>query len=229
VRWILDTRLLLEEIFGQSSIIYQNFTTLKFHFEGTFLIDAWGYEAEKLRRDQEASHSSLGIADGILNAAIDQINRKGVEAVYEGKDSPKESSEIIKILSLVDNKLRKAIREKPSKEGEVQNVLESLFIGADLDKEFTREKENLVYSSKTYIPDFVFKRISTVVEAKLCDTSKREKEIIAEINDDILAYKTRYGNLVFAVYDLGFIRDSDAFTGSIQQSQQHVIVRVVKH
>ena len=107
--------------------------------------------------------------------------------------------------------------------------MESLFIGADLDKEYTREKENVGYSSKTYIPDFAFKRISVVVEAKLCDSAKREKEIIAEINDDIPAYKTKYGNLIFVVYDKGFIRDRDAFAGSIEQAHQHVIIRVIKH
>src|SRR6266704_2194735 len=165
----------------------------------------------------------------ILDTAIDQINRKGLEGVYEGKDTPKESSEIVKILSLIEIKLRKTVRDKPQAESEVKDALESLFIGADLDKEFTREKENLVYSSKTYIPDFAFRRISTVVEAKLCDTPKREKEIIAEINDDILAYKTAYANLIFVVYDLGMIRDRDMFAGSIEQAHQQVIIRVIKH
>jgi hypothetical protein len=229
VRWVLDTRLLLEEIFGQGSTIYGSFSNLKFHFEGTFLATSWAYEVEKIRRDLESYQSDLTIADGILHAAIDQIDRKGIEGVFEGKDTPKESSEIVKILSLIENKLRKTVREKPQAESEIKNALENLFIGADLDKEYMREKENVVYSSKTYIPDFTFKRINGVVEAKLCDGPKREKEIIAEINDDIPAYKTRYGNLIFVVYDLGFIRDRDMFAGSIEQTHQQVIIRVMKH
>jgi len=36
-----------------------------------------------------------------------------------------------------------------------------------MDKEFTREKENLVYSKTLIFPDFTFKRINTVVEAKI--------------------------------------------------------------
>ncbi len=229
MRWILDTRYLLEEIFGQGSRIYRTFANLKFHYEGEFLASDRDFEAEGARRNLEAYQNALGMADGILHAAIDQINRKGLEGVYEGKDTPKESSEIVKILSLIEIKLRKTVRDKPKNESEVTDALESLFIGADLDKEFTREKENLVYSSKTYIPDFAFRRISTVVEAKLCDTPKREKEIIAEINDDILAYKTAYANLIFVVYDLGMIRDRDMFAGSIEQAHQQVIIRVIKH
>jgi hypothetical protein len=126
-----------------------------------------------------------------------------VEAVYEGKNTAAESSEIVKIISLLENKLRKVVRNAPSKEKEIQDAVESLFVGANLDGEFTRDKENLVYSSKTYFPDFAFKKINTVVEIKLCDTLQRAKEIIAEINDDILAYKTKYANMIFVVYDLG--------------------------
>lgn len=56
---------------------------------------------------------------------------------------------------------------------------------------YTREKENFVYSIKAYIPDFVFKKIDLVVEVKLCDSLQRVKEMVsAEINDDIVAYKT---------------------------------------
>ncbi len=54
------------------------------------------------------------------------------------------------------------------------------------------------------------------------------EEIIAEINDDILAYRTKYGNLLFVVYDLGFIRDVDLFAAHFEESQG-VMVRVIKH
>jgi hypothetical protein len=66
------------------------------------------------------------------------------------------------------------------------------------------------------------------IEVKFCGREGREKEIIAEINDDILAYKTKFGNLVFAVYDCGFIRDVDRFVGNSEEAQG-VVVRVVKH
>ncbi len=229
VRWMVDTKLLLEEIFGQSSTIYLNFVNLKYDFRGSFIGSPYTYEIEKERRDLQAYQSDLTIADGILRASVDQISRKGMEEVYSGKDSPKESSEIVKILSLIDTKLRKTFRNKPKDESEVNDALENLFIGADLEKEFSREKEHIPYSSKTYVPDFVFTRISTIVEAKLCDSLKREKEIIAEINDDILAYKTVYANLIFVIYDLGMIRDDESFKGSLEESHQHVIVHVIKH
>ena len=52
--------------------------------------------------------------------------------------------------------------------------------------------------------------------------------MIAEINDDILAYSTEYGNLIFAIYDVGSIRDVDRFASQFEQ-HDGVLVRVVKH
>jgi len=52
--------------------------------------------------------------------------------------------------------------------------------------------------------------------------------MIAEINDDILAYKQKYRNLLFVVYDVGQIRDVEKFKYHFEQQSQ-VIVQVIKH
>ena len=101
-----------------------------------------------------------------------------------------------------------------------------MLVAKELD--YLREQEKIVYSSKTYQPDFTFPKISLVLEIKLCDVKKREKEIIAEINDDILVYKTKYSNIIFLVYDLGHIRDIDKFKNDLEQDDM-VSVKVVKH
>lgn len=112
--------------------------------------------------------------------------------------------------------MRKVIREIPSKEKQIQDAFENLLIGADIP--YSREKESIEYSSKTYVPDFTIQKIDLAVDVKLCSKEGREKEIIAEINEDILAYQTKYGNLFFIVYDLGFIRDVDRFTGAFEKN-----------
>lgn len=123
------------------------------------------------------------------------------------------SKEIFSVISHIKKSLRKLFRQKPESEKEVQDKLEDLFIGAEL--KYRREQVHIPYSSKTYIPDFAFDDISCAVEAKYCNHAKREKELIDEINADIKAYKTRYDNLVFVVYDCGFIRDADAFIATL--------------
>ena len=99
-------------------------------------------------------------------------------------------------------------------------------MGADVAHD--RETDSIVYSSKTYTPDFTFRSIDLAVELKLCNRSERGKEIIAEINDDIIAYKTKYRNLIFFVYDCGHIRDVDRFAQAFEASEG-VLVRVIKH
>jgi hypothetical protein len=61
-----------------------------------------------------------------------------------------------------------------------------------------------------------------------CKDNDRAKDVIGEINDDIIAYSTRWKNLIFVVYDLGFIRDVDTFCSAFE-AREGVIVRVVKH
>ena len=170
--------------------------------------------------------SSLDSASGLLRAASDLLERSELTEVYQGKDTPPESSAIVKIINLCDRQLRKVIRDKPQGEKEVQDGLENLLIGATI--EYTRESDHIEFSSKTYVPDFTFSKIDLALEVKLCSKKEREKGIISEINDDILAYQTKYGNLLFVIYDNGFIRDIDRFKQDFERSQ-NVIIVVVKH
>jgi hypothetical protein len=226
-KWFSDTLYLVEEIFGKKSRIYINLALLTWQNRGRFRLTMHP-EREMEIQNHQGYLNDLETARGLIESGIDLIKRRGMDAVFEGKDTPKEASEILTIVSLIENKLRKLVRDKPTKEKEINDAIEHLFIGAGLDGQFTREKEHIVYSSKTYIPDFVFKKIETIVEGKFCDTSVKEKEIISEINDDIVAYKTKYPNLIFVVYDVGTIRDVDEFRDAIEK-QGSIIVKVIKH
>lgn len=165
------------------------------------------------------SYMTNGLRDR-LGSLIGYLTASDVE-----KEKEAGSKEIFSVISHIKKNLRKLFRQKPTSEKEVQEKIEDLFIGAELD--YQREKVHIPYSSKTYIPDFTFNDISCAVEAKYCNNERREKELIDEINADIKAYRTRYDNLVFVVYDCGFIRDTDIFIGDIVGDG--VLVEVIKH
>jgi hypothetical protein len=226
IKWVSDSLFLLEDIFGKNSRIFITFAGLDFQFKGTIVATHYDMEPRKAIKDRQSYLQDLGIAQGLFLSGIDLIKRKGIEQVFEGKDTPKEASEIMRIVSIVENSLRRAIRNLPLKEKEIQDALETLFIGAGL--EFTREKEHIIYSTKTYIPDFTFNKIETLVEVKFCTDASKEKELISEINDDILAYKTKYPNLIFVVYDIGIIRDQDQFKKAFEK-QNSIIAKIIKH
>ena len=92
--------------------------------------------------------------------------------------------------------------------------------------EYAKEFPHITYSSKQYIPDFSFEKFSLAVEIKLCKND--EKGLIAQLNDDILAYKTKFKSVLFIIYDLGNIRDIDTFKQSFEQYDD-IIVQIIKH
>jgi len=230
-QWVLRTMTLIEEVFGRQSKYYNAFAALTWMETGTHMFQGLEFledpQGALERMHQVAYLRQLDTARGVLQAAMDRLHRATqMGDVYEGKDTGPESSAIINVINLAERSLRKAMRDRPSDEKQVQDVFENLLIGAGVP--YSREAERIEYSSKTYMPDFVIRKIDLAIELKLCAKSGREKEMIAEINDDILAYRTKYGNLLFVVYDLGFVRDTDRFAGAFEE-YPNVVVRVVKH
>lgn len=98
-----------------------------------------------------------------------------------------------------------------------------MLIANDID--YSREFPRIEYSSKQYVPDFSIKKIDLDIEIKLC--KKDEKTFIAQVNDDILAYKTVFKNVLFLIYDLGQIRDVDTYKNSLEK-HSGVIVQIIK-
>jgi hypothetical protein len=184
------------------------------------------YDDFKNKLHHKAYLEQLDTAKGLLKAGIDAIERHGMNKVYEEKDISKDVGKTITLIDLAQNKLRKIMRTSPQDEKEVQDKFEDVLTSVDF--KYLRDKETITYSSKSYKPDFTFPGIDTALEIKLCNRAGREKEIIDEINADILAYKTKYPNIIFLVYDLGHIRDIDRFKADIE-SQDRVIVLVIKH
>ena len=229
IRWQIRTVTFLREVFGENSLVYRTFARVSWRYSGTMMVtwdEAYRPMAAQERYDIPVYLEAIGKAVGILQAAGDELGRKGVQGVYEGKDTGPEASLLLQIMNLAELKLRKIIRAKPEKEREIQDAFETLLLANDIPH--SREKDSIEYSSKTYTPDFTVRKADLAVEIKLATTQAHEKSLIAEINDDILAYRTKYGNILFVVYDCGIIRDVERFVGSFEANGP-VSVRVVKH
>jgi len=158
-----------------------------------------------------------------LDQAIVVLNKL---AVYPEDKAGLVEHELIQVSDLIEATLRASMFDEPKREQEVSNQLEVLFKGRGLN--YRRETIGIEYSSKTFFPDFVIDPLDLAVETKLCATNKREKEIVEEINADIPAYHTKYSNILFVVYDLGYIRDVARFKSGIE-SIVGVRISVIKH
>ena len=139
---------------------------------------------------------------------------------------PATKKEIEAIIDFISVNLRPSIFDDPKNEKDLQNIVEVMLRAREY--EYRRELVKIPYSSKTYIPDFTFEVLHLALEMKLCNSKDRVKEMIDEINGDIPPYQTRYENVIFAIYDLGYIRDVAEFKGSIERNPNVYVVIVKK-
>lgn len=124
-------------------------------------------------------------------------------------------SDILEILDLLERRLPRAFRAGPETERDVQDGFETLLVGADIPYE------------RTSAPDFSLPALQTALELKICDRPVRAKELVAEINDEVLAYRANYAQIIFGIYDLGFIPEEQEFSGRFE-AQAGVLIRVLK-
>jgi len=76
--WLLSTKGLLKEVFGENSDFYSHFCEINFDAKGDSRFDSWYYrqEMEKLKKD--AYFKGLAQAKGVLRSALQHIERFGL-------------------------------------------------------------------------------------------------------------------------------------------------------
>lgn len=86
------------------------------------------------------------------------------------------------IENFLQSRLRTVVFQKPEKETEIQNAVESLLLGRGLAKgvDYDRESGKFEFSGREYIPDFVMPKMSLCIEVKLLKEGRKSK-IIEEI------------------------------------------------
>jgi hypothetical protein len=131
-RWLVRALRFLEEVYGESSRYYLSLAALRWCETGGFVVSGWRIQEAIEARHQSSYQSQLEMARGLLLAADDELAMSSIGDVYKGRDTPQESSGIVKVLSLIERKLRKMLRVLPSKERDVQDAVENLLIGADI-------------------------------------------------------------------------------------------------
>lgn len=153
------------------------------------------------------------------------ILRKFLESKLEIKRFEAQS-----LTDFIQLRLRKVIFGLPEKELEIQNGIEQLLVGRGLSKgvDYDREVGRVKVSAKEFIPDFIISEFNLAIEVKLIKDKARVKTAIEEINSDIHAYSKEYPNILFVIYDMGYIRDEDEFKNDLDNNS-NVRLIVVKH
>lgn len=83
------------------------------------------------------------------------------------------------IENFFQSRLRTVVFQKPEKEVEVQNAIESLLLGRGFSKgtDYDRESGKFEFSGKEYIPDFIIPKMSLCIEVKLLREGRKSKVI----------------------------------------------------
>ena len=140
------------------------------------------------------------------------------------------TNEVKSLTDFLQARLRCGVFQRPERESEIQNAVESLLVGRGMSKglDYDRETGRVKVSVKESTPDFIFPRLGLALEIKLSKDKTRLKEIVDEINSDIRTYGQKYAFLLFLVYDLGTIRDETEFKHGLELADR-VSVIIVKH
>lgn len=157
------------------------------------------------------------------------VSTRMLIATLEGVDDFVED-EIDNLKNFISKRLRLMFKYEPQNEYEVQDKLENLFVGNNMDKglDYDREAGKFKFSGKEYIPDFIIPKYNLCIEVKFIKDISRKSKMIEEINADITAYKKEYENILFVIYDIGIIRDESEIKRDIEKTEGvHIII--VKH
>lgn len=130
-----------------------------------------------------------------------------------------------------ESNTRKAVHTSPTCERDIQNIIETLLIGKGYEKgvDYDREVGRVKVSLKEVVPDFIVLNLSLAIEVKLTKDKIKSKTIVDEINADIQSYSKRYRYLLFIVYDMGSIRDTDEFKNGIVSEENGIYIVIIKH
>ena len=139
-------------------------------------------------------------------------------------------SRILNLKNFLSVNLRKAVMSEPKREKDIQDLIEQLLIGREMIKglDYDRERGRVKVSAKEVIPDFIFPKYDLALEVKFTKDSLKTKEIIDQINADIISYSKIYKNILFLIYDFGTIRDEDEFKNDID-NKENILVTIIKH
>lgn len=134
IRWRGNTLRILKEIFGTSSRYYLSMSLFSWNSSKTmFITDPWNASYEIEQNHQYEFINELSQLEGLLLAAKDQLAISTIDEVLKGNNSL-ETSDIINVIDLIEQKLRKTIRTTPTSEREIQDFSTGMCDGAQAGK-----------------------------------------------------------------------------------------------
>lgn len=223
---------IIENRYKNSKVKIQNFTDDEFSKYGNLIEVLCRYGVLRDENiDNANAYSCIGNFEEFYGLLAEQDKKYNTPfSNLTNIVSPKQEQECCELQNFIKEKLRATFFDKPSKEKEVQDNIERLFLGRGLKNgiDYGRETGAVKYSDKEFVPDFTVPKLNLCIEVKLLKDYK-SKAVIDQINADIVAYGTKYDHIFFVIYDLGGIREEAVFKSDIEKARDGTKVIIVKH
>lgn len=148
--------------------------------------------------------------------------------VFSSEQSLDKRTELIRdVKHTINRTLRKAMGDKrPEKEDEVKKQINVILSAKDF--MFKEEDPQYLFSVKRYRPDLTSDDMSIAIEVKLVNSKADVKRSVQEISEDIAPYRKKFRDVIFVIYDLGFIEDIQDYKIDFEKIEGvHVVI--VKH
>jgi hypothetical protein len=104
--------------------------------------------------------------------------------------------------------------------------------GSDLDLLTMRNYEPelevpIRYGGVDYRADLLIRSLGAIIEVKLSRKKEDVRKIMRQINSDKLAYLSHQRWVIFVVFDLGRIRNTERFEKEVEAGEERIICKVI--
>ena len=166
----------------------------------------------------------------IIELEVSENKKQGIYTAINPEYLSKRLSYMY-VAELIEERFRTQFPKlPPSDEKEVQDHLQMFFDAQGYKRglDYVRERGRVLFSIKEYVPDFALVQSKTVIEVKLLKDGSKKSRMIEEMNADYSAYTKEYNNIIYLVYDLGFISNVEEFKRDFE-AKGNVKVVIIKH
>ena len=162
---------------------------------------------------------------------------KGIGADTIAEDSDQNNDprifEIDKLCNQIEKGFRKQFIENegdPEDEIIVQNRLQNFLDAKEYQKgtDYDREAGGVNFSGKGFRPDFIFDELRLAIEVKYIKDKQSKQTCIEKMSGDMRPYLKKYHNIVFVVYDLGFVSDIEEFKRDFENNEGVKVILIKK-
>jgi len=136
-------------------------------------------------------------------------------------------SNVQRLIRLLEDNLRKSVKEVPSTEEELEDIINDLCL--QVDPLLVRERLREIFFG-VYKIDFSLFNHSVALEVKLIREERELERAVAEVVSHIPPFCSIYNHIVFLFYDAcDAIKDVNKFVKEIEGKAENITVMTVKH